>query len=423
MFMPVSESIPLYICSPFVVLLLLIAIMPLAFPKFWEKNRNKALVSAIISIPVLFFLVIKLPTELILTLKDYISFILLLASLFVITGGILVTGDLRATPKINTVFLLIGAVIANLIGTTGASMLLIRPLLKTNSERKHIYHLPIFFIFLVSNIGGSLTPLGDPPLFLGYLRGVPFTWTLRLFPMWLTAVGIVLAVFYVWDRIAYRKETTADLVSDKSAVRKFNISGKINLLFLLAVVLAIFLQIQSPYRELIMILATIMSLVFTKKELRAENKFTFYPISEVAILFAGIFITMVPLLRLLHNEGAKLGITQPWQFFWFSGGLSSFLDNAPTYLTFSSLAESVTRSINPLHLPVIAGMRQDLLMAISCGSVFMGANSYIGNGPNFMVKSIAEEQGVKVPHFFGYMVYSCLILLPTFLIITLIFFR
>jgi Na+/H+ antiporter NhaD/arsenite permease-like protein len=417
--------IPLYICAPFVALLLLIAIMPLAFPHFWEKNRNKAIIAAIVSIPVFIYMLANSPAELVKTAIEYISFILLLASLFIISGGILITGDLKATPIVNTIFLLIGAVIANLIGTTGASMLLIRPLLKTISERKHIIHIPVFFIFIVSNIGGSLTPLGDPPLFLGYLRGVPFTWTLRLFPMWLTAIAILLIIFYIWDSFCYRKEKRTDILQDNKVASPLKIAGSINLLFLAGVVLAVFFQVPAPYRELSMILMAILSLIFTKKEFRKANKFTFGPISEVAILFAGIFITMVPLLILLETKGATLGIIKPWQYFWAAGGLSSFLDNAPTYLTFTALAESVTKSIGASGFPIVhgIGVRQDLLLAISCGAVFMGANTYIGNGPNFMVKSIAEEQGVKVPHFFGYMMYSSLILLPVFGLLTLMFFH
>jgi len=419
--MPAGESIPLYTCAPFVIFLLLIAIVPLALPHFWEENRNKAIVSALVSIPVLPFLITRLSAELGRTVEDYISFILLLASLFIISGGILLTGDLRATPKVNTSFLFLGAVISNLIGTPGASMLLIRPLLKTNSERKYTDHIPVFFIFVVSNIGGSLTPLG-PPLFLGYLRGVPFAWTLSLFPMWLTAVAIVLVVFYVWDTWCYRKESPADIQRDRVAATPLRLSGTLNLVFLLVVILSVFLQFPFPYRELTMVAMSILSLAFTKKELRDQHGFTFGPITEVAILFAGIFVTMVPLLKLLEMRGAELGITQPWQFFWLSGGLSSFLDNAPTYLTFSSLAESVTRSQSLAGIPVIAGVRADLLRAISCGSAFMGANTYIGNGPNFMVKVIAEEQGIAVPHFFGYMLYSGSVLIPVFLVITVVFF-
>ncbi len=417
--------IPLYICAPFIILLLSIAVMPLAFPHFWEKNRNKAIVATIVSIPVFIFILLNSPKELLHTFEEYISFILLLASLFIISGGILLKGDLKSTPLVNTVFLLVGAVTANLIGTTGASMLLIRPLLKTISERKHIFHIPIFFIFIVSNIGGSLTPLGDPPLFLGYLRGVPFIWTLKLFPMWITAIAILLTIFFIWDSYCYKKETKVDIKRDTAKVTPLTMSGTINLLFLTGVILAVSFQTPAPYRELIMVLMTVLSLVFTKKKLRRENKFTFYPISEVAILFAGIFITMVPLLVLLEEKGASFGITRPWQFFWFTGGLSSFLDNAPTYLTFTSLAESVTRGIGSGGFPIVhgIGVRQDLLLAISCGAVFMGANTYIGNAPNFMVKSIAEEQKIKVPHFFGYMMYSGSILIPLFILLTFIFFR
>ena len=415
-------EIPLLICLPFVIILLLIAIMPLAMPHFWERNRNKALIGGLVSLPVLYYLIIKLPEELWRTGMDYFSFIVLLASLFVISGGILLRGDLRATPLANTIFLLFGAVLANLVGTTGASMLLIRPLLKTIRKRKHTMHIPVFFIFLVSNIGGTLTPLGDPPLFLGYLRGVPFTWTLKLFPEWLTAVALVLGIFYIWDSISWRRERITDLETDQSKREPLKLHGKLNLVFLLIVVLAVLLQFASPYRELIMIATTLLSVALTHKQVRAGNKFTYGPIIEVAVLFAAIFITMVPLLELLRTKGSELGITQPWQFFWLTGGLSSFLDNAPTYLTFSSMAESVTK-VSDLGMPVIAGVRDDLLRAISCGAVFMGANTYIGNGPNFMVKSIAEEQGIKIPHFFGYMIYSGLVLIPTFIIITLIFFR
>jgi Na+/H+ antiporter NhaD/arsenite permease-like protein len=421
--MPAQQSISLFLCVPFVVLLLLIAIFPLAFPTFWGKNRNKGIVVLLIAVPMLIILALQLPQELAQTTRDYFSFIVLLASLFIIAGGLVVNGNLRATPVVNTAFLLMGAIIANLIGTTGASMFLIRPLLRTNKERKITAHIPVFFIFVVSNIGGSLTPLGDPPLFLGFLRGVPFFWTLKLFPIWLVAVGAVLAVFFLWDTRAYRKEAKTDIAVDKARTEKISISGSQNLVFIFIVVAAVFLQVKTPYREAIMAAAAILSLALTKRDVRSKNEFTFSPIIEVAVLFAGIFVTMVPLLTLLREKGASLGITHAWQFFWLSGGLSSFLDNAPTYLTFSSLAQSVTSSLNPAGVPVIAGVRSDILAAISCGAVFMGANSYIGNGPNFMVKAIAEEQKVKVPHFFGYMAYSCGILIPIFLVITLVFFR
>ncbi len=418
-----ENSVPIYAGAPFVILLLLIAIMPLALPKFWDKNRNKAIIAAVVSLPILYFLIVNSPQELALTLKDYFSFIVLLGSLFIISGGILLTGDLRATPATNTLLLFIGAVLANFIGTTGASMLLIRPVLRTNSERKITRHIPVFFIFAVSNIGGCLTPLGDPPLFLGYLRGVPFTWTLNLFPVWVVTLGLVLAIFYIWDSYCYRRESPAAKKKDIQRVVPLRISGKINILFLMGVILAVSFQTPTPYREIIMGLMTVLSLKFTREEFRKKNKFNYHPIIEVAVLFIGIFITVVPLLILLKTRGAELGVTQPWQFFWWTGGLSSFLDNAPTYLTFFTLAESVTRAAGNVDAVTIVGVHVDLLRAISCGAVFMGANTYIGNGPNFMVKTIAEKMEVKVPHFFGYMGYSVLILIPIFILVTLIFFR
>jgi len=420
--MPVEQNdIPLAASIPFVILLLLIAVMPLAFPHFWEKNRNKGVIAAIVSLPILIFLLLSFRIELWHTLSDYLSFIILLASLYIISGGILLTGDIKATPAANTIFLLIGGVISNLIGTTGASMLLIRPLLRTNSERNRTGHIPVFFIFIVSNIGGCLTPIGDPPLFLGYLKGVPFTWTLKLFPIWIFTFGIVLAIFYIWDRIAYAKETALAIRRDTAQIEPLRFSGLVNLIFLLGVILAVTFQVNAPYRELIMIAMTILSLLFTGKQIREKNRFTYHPISEVAVLFAGIFITMVPIMLLLRMKGAELGITHPWQFFWYTGGLSSFLDNTPTYLTFFSLAQGVTGAAQSSGISVIAGVQTDLLRAISCGAVFMGANTYIGNAPNFMVKSIAEEQKVKVPHFFGYMAYSGLILIPIFIAVSLIF--
>jgi Na+/H+ antiporter NhaD/arsenite permease-like protein len=418
-----TESIPFYSSIPFVILLLLIAIMPLAHPRFWEKNGFKALLTAIVSLPIFIILIIHFKRDLFHSLSDYASFIILLGSLFVVSGGIHLSGDLRATPAVNTIFLALGSVIANLIGTTGASMLMIRPLLKTNRERKRTAHIPVFFIFLVSNIGGCLTPLGDPPLFMGFLRGVSFQWTFGLWPEWLVTVGLILALFYFWDSRAYRKESPEDLARDESAVQPIRITGWMNFIFIMGIILSIFFQVPAPYREAIMVIMAALSLVFTSGEIRRNNRFTFYPISEVAILFIGIFVTVTPVLIILNARGAGFGVTKPWEFFWWTGALSSFLDNTPTYLTFFSLGESVTRNMVSNGSVIIAGVHADILRAISCGAVFMGANTYIGNGPNFMVKSIAEEQGVRVPHFFHYMVYSMLILMPIFVIVTLIFFR
>ncbi|SYZ74451.1 conserved membrane hypothetical protein [Candidatus Zixiibacteriota bacterium] len=417
------ETIPTLAWVPFALLLLLIAVMPLAFPKFWERNRNKAVITAVVTLPILVFLVLNIRHELLLSIRDYLSFIILLGSLYIISGGILLTGDLKATPAVNTAFLTIGAILANFIGTTGASMLLIRPLLRTNSERKHTGHIPVFFIFIVSNIGGALTPLGDPPLFLGYLKGVPFLWTLGLFPIWLFTLIVITLVFFIWDSRSYRKESPLDIRRDIVRATPLGISGKINILFLLGVVLAVALQTPAPYREIIMIMMAVLSMISGGRKVRRQNHFTFGPIAEVAILFAGIFITMVPLLILLRSQGAEFGLSRPWQFFWCTGGLSSFLDNTPTYVTLFSLAEGVTKATAGSSGAVVAGVSADLLRAISCGAVFMGANTYIGNGPNFMVKAIAEEQKVRVPHFFGFMGYSLLILMPIFLLVTVVFFR
>ncbi len=410
-----STMTPLWSALPFVCLLLAIAILPLAASHFWEKNRNKAIVAVLLSVPVLIWLARHEPEAITHTLIEYGSFICLLGSLFVISGGIAVRGDLQATPKINTLFLAIGAVLANFIGTTGASMVLIRPFLKTNSERKKTNHLPVFFIFAVSNAGGLLTPLGDPPLFLGYLRGVPFFWTLKLFPIWLVMIGMLLTLFYVWDRMAYRHEMKKDLRADRAHIEPIRLEGWRNVLFLGGVLYGVFLA--TPWRELLMIHMTVLSLFLGSKTARTHNRFAWGPIVEVAILFAGIFVTMVPALMLLKEKGAEFGITEPWQFFWLTGTLSSFLDNAPTYLTFLSLAQGLGMQAD------VVGVPTQILLGISAGAVLMGANSYIGNGPNFMVKAIADHAGFKTPSFFGYMLYAAAVLFPMYLLITIIFFR
>jgi len=410
-----GRTLPLWAVVPFVGLLLSIALLPLRAPRFWESHRNKGLVAFLWSLPVAGYFLLNAPHELLLSIKDYASFLLLLTALFIISGGIVVKGDLKATPEVNTLILAIGAVLANFVGTTGASMLLIRPLLQTNSERRHTIHVPIFFIFLVSNIGGCLTPLGDPPLFMGLIKGVPFFWTLRLFPLWAVMVGAVLLVFYLYDRAQYAKEEARDLIRDRRRVVPLSLTGTINFLWIAGVVAAIFLPF--PRREGVLVLMAVLSLLTTRKACRADNKFTYNPIIEVAILFAGIFVTMVPALIILNARAAELGIARPWQFFWATGSLSSFLDNTPTYLAFFSMAQGLG-----LNGPMM-GIPTRMLAAISAGAVFMGANSYIGNGPNFMVKVIAEEYRLKMPSFFGYMAYSCAILVPLFIVVTLIFFR
>jgi Na+/H+ antiporter NhaD/arsenite permease-like protein len=401
---------------PFAILLLSIAVVPLAAPRFWESNARKLAVSALLGLPVLVLYAAQHPSALAHSAAEYVSFMALLGSLFVVSGGILVTGDIEAKPVVNAAFLAVGAVLASLIGTTGASVLLIRPLLSTNEERRHVAHTVVFFIFMVSNTGGCLTPLGDPPLFLGYLRGVPFTWTLRLLPHWLLVNGLLLAIYLVWDRRAHARETSLSLVRDRAVYRPLRVSGKRNAVLLLAVVASVAV-LHAPYREIAMLAAAAASLVATPKAVREANRFTFHAILEVAALFAGIFLTMLPALDILHARGAALGLRTPAQFFWASGLLSSFLDNAPTYVTFLAIAQSLGLP------PQVAGVTHEVLAAISTGAVFMGANTYIGNGPNFMVRAIAEERGVRMPSFGRYMLYSGAVLVPCFVVVTLVFYR
>jgi Na+/H+ antiporter NhaD/arsenite permease-like protein len=401
---------------PFALMLLSIAALPLATPHFWESNLRKLAVATVLAAPVLVLYLRARPAALVETAHDYVSFIVLLGGLFVISGGIFMEGDLEATPRTNAAFLGLGALLASFVGTTGASMLLIRPLLQTNRERKRVAHTVVFFIFLVSNIGGCLTPLGDPPLFLGYLQGVPFLWTLRLAGPWLFTVALVLAIYVAWDRLEHARESAADLKRDFYEVRPLRIAGKSNLVLLAGVLLAVAF-LRAPLREVAIVGLSLASLAFTDRGIRKANHFTFGPILEVAALFAGIFVTMLPALDILHARGGEMGVREPWHFFWASGLLSSFLDNAPTYLTFLALAQGLGLD------PQVVGVPEAILKAISLGAVFMGANTYIGNGPNFMVRSIAEQRGVKMPSFGGYMLYSGAVLIPVFVVVTLAFFR
>ena len=371
--------------------------------------------------------------------EEYISFIVLLTALFTISGGIYLTGNLLGTPLTNVAFLVTGAVLANFIGTTGAAMVLIRPLLRANSERHHQKHVVIFFIFVVANIGGLLTPLGDPPLFLGFLRGVDFFWTMRLLPQWALAVGLTVGVFYILDYRAYRSEGAKSIREDIADYVPMRIAGKINLLFLVGVIAAVLLSkplaqvgetIHFPFlRELIMVAMIVLSLRLGPGGPRKANHFSWAPIQEVAIIFAGIFAAMIPALAILKARGGELGLTEPWHFFWSTGVLSSFLDNAPTYLTFTSTAQGflgidgVAGLMGSGVIEALGRAPSAFLAAVSCGAVFMGANSYIGNAPNFMVKSIAESSGLKMPSFFGYMAYSIAVLVPIFVLVTLVFFR
>ena len=442
----VHAHVPSYLAViPFVGLLLCIAVLPIlpATEHWWESNQNRLMVALSFAAITLSYYLFSSGTEKVRSilehaiLAEYIPFIVLLFALYVISGGICLKGDLAAHPGTNTAFLAVGALIASFIGTTGASMLLIRPLLKTNSERKHVTHTVIFFIFLVSNIGGCLLPIGDPPLFLGYLKGVSFLWTLGLWPMWAVMCVVVLGVYFVWDTIAYKKETKRDIMFDETHRIPLRLSGKLNLVWIGGVVTCVALVKPGeeflglgfnafPFmRELLMLGFTALSLLFTSKRIRSDNKFNYHAILEVAALFIGIFICMQAPIEILRASGASLEplLSSPMRFFWATGALSSFLDNAPTYVVFFETATTMTPegAEGVVRLAEGGAILENLLVGISLGAVFMGAMTYIGNGPNFMVKSIAEQSGVKMPSFFGFMFYSCAVLIPLFIVVTMVF--
>ncbi|HLY11441.1 MAG TPA: sodium:proton antiporter [Planctomycetota bacterium] len=415
---------PVWSAVPFAGLLLCIAALPLVAPEWWHSNRNKAIVSCAFGIPVGIYAAFRDPASLAHTALEYLAFVSLLGSLYVISGNIVIRGSLPGTPASNTLLLAGGALLTNLVGTTGAAMLLIRPFLKANRNRPSRVHQVVFFILIVANCGGCLTPLGDPPLFLGFLKGVPFEWTLRLWKEWLLLLGCLLACFYLLDRRLLRSSPPE--AATEGPGEPVRIAGKANIALLvgvIGVVLAGGFLIHPRYGETAAQLfqsgalgaLAVVSLISTPKTLRQENEFSWHPYLEVAILFAGIFTAMIPALSILRTLGPSLGISKPWQFFFMTGGLSAFLDNAPTYLAFLSLAQNFPDEV--------AGTTHRILQSISSGSVFFGALTYIGNGPNFMVKAIAEHRGVKMPSFFGYLGWSLSFLGPVLLIIALLFFR
>lgn len=430
-----TAHIPLPALLPFALMLGCIAVLPLAAPHFWEKNRNKLLVALTLSVPTLFFLIANhLTTALVHAIVfDYVPFMVLLGALFVITGGIFVDGDIEARPAVNTGILALGAILASVMGTTGASMLLIRPLLHTNKTRRFKVHTVLFFIGIVANCGGLLTPLGDPPLFMLYLRGVPFSWFFSLLPVWLLVNSVLLCLYFVVDNYYYRKESDEVRSIERSRVRPFRIQGKLNFIWLAGVVLAVaFLNKQtfpvvfanewmSFLREGVILLLSVLSLKATPHLVRVSNGFTWEPVEEVAYLFLGIFVTMVPCLLYLSGNAASLGVTSPVQFYFSAGALSSVLDNTPTAVTFYSLALGLVES--GLSAPaMVAGVPQDILWAIAVSSVLFGSLTYIGNGPNFMVKAVAEHNNVKMPSFFRYvLVFSLPVLFPVFVLAMLLF--
>jgi len=460
--------------APFALLLLAIAALPLmkATHHWWERNRNKLLVGLVLGLLTLAHYqtrgfgvavhgddlahamrsagyTLEESHEHLVTppgaaatlgalgnaLLEYVPFIVLLFSLYCVAGGIAVRGDIPAHPGTNTTLLALGGVLASGIGTTGASMLLIRPVLQINSERRLVVHTVIFFILIVSNAGGCLLPTGDPPLFIGYLRGVPFFWTLNLWREWAFMLAALLAVYYVWDRLMWRRETPRALAADEAIRQRIRVIGKINFVWLAAIVAAVAtLDPSKPFlktgwtpplllREGVQLVIVGISFLTTPQGLRRANRFNFTAIGEVAALFIGIFITMQVPLEILQARGGELHLTHAYHFFWGTGLLSSLLDNAPTYAVFFQTANALTHDSGEGILPLMNGqfIREDLLRAISLGAVFMGANTYIGNGPNFMVKSIAESHGVKMPGFVAYMLYSMAILLPLFVLVTLLF--
>ena len=411
----------LLLIVPFVLILLAIAVLPLVVPHWWEHNTNKAVVAFILgsgrwlSPAARRGRVAPCPAH--------------AAGVYGIYGapGVALHDLRRYCPArrpagdagSERLFPGTRGHVGQYHGHDWRLDALIRPLLQTNAERRYVAHTVVFFIFLVSNIGGCLTPLGDPPLFLGYLRGVPFTWTLSLWPVWLAMVVLLLVVYGVWDTILHARESPQALQLDRTHIEPLRLQGSLNFLFLALVVTAVAL-VPAPWRMLLMLAATGGSLLLGGPAARRANQFTYAPIIEVAVLFLGIFLTMAPALEFLDQYGASLGVNTPPRFFWATGVFSSFLDNAPTYVTFFEAARA--QASLALGGTTVAGVPDSWLMAISLGAVFMGANTYIGNGPNFMVKAVAEEAGIKMPSFFGYMAYSGLILMPLFVGMTLLMF-
>ncbi|MBS0664013.1 MAG: sodium:proton antiporter [Verrucomicrobia bacterium] len=423
-----AVDIPPVLLVPFGLLLLLIAVMPLTPAKahhWWE--RYYPYVSIAFALVVGGYYALAVPAGRLTlqhTLHEYVSFIALIGSLFVVAGGIHLRVKGEATPMENVWFLLVGAVLANLIGTTGASVVLIRPWIRMNKIRISAYHI-VFFIFLVSNVGGALTPIGDPPLFLGYLRGVPFFWLIEhLWLEWLVTVLMILAVFYGFDRrsFAHLPQPLQRNVAEHHD--SFRIEGLPNLGLLAVIVAGVFLPAQYLIREVVMVAAALVSLMITPRELHERNHFNFGPVKEVGFLFIGIFTTMMPALNYLEAHGRELGVTKPAQYYYATGGLSAVLDNAPTYVNFLKLAETTFVTETPEEqaaggdydrraVAILLETHSHIVVAISLGAVFFGAMTYIGNGPNFMVKSIAQSAGVHCPSFFGYLFrYSLPILLP-----------
>jgi len=398
---------------PFGTLVLAMASLPLVAPHFWERRAFQGLVVAACTLPVVYFLSQNgLSHEIVRSLSGYATFITTLGALYVAAGGVFASADLKATPAVNVGFLLVGSLLASVIGTTGASVLMVRPFLRTNAQRKNKGHLIPFFILAVANAGGLLTPLGDPPLLVGFVGGVPFFWTLKLLPVWALYVLSFAIILYLVDRRAYAREPEAALRRDEREQVPLSVRGKRNLALLGAIVGAAFLP--AGFRELTLAAVGVCSYLFTPRELHELNGFSFGPIAEVALLFVGLFVCLVPIEIMLGYLAPRLPIQHSYQLFWGSGLLSAVLDNAPTYAAFAALGKGLSQGQPDL----VAGIAPIKLMAVSAGSVVMGATTYIGNGPNLIVRSIAERAGVITPGFVRYALFAFLTMLPAHLIVT-----
>ncbi|HPS64900.1 MAG TPA: sodium:proton antiporter [Ignavibacteria bacterium] len=408
---------------PFILLLAAIAVMPFLFKNWWEENYGKFSLGLAMLVAIYYLVVLQRQNELFTALEDYFSFISLLGSLYIVSGGIYLKITGKPTPFKNSLILLAGSILANFIGTTGAAVLLIKPFIKYNQSRLKPYHI-IFFIFSVCNTGGALTPIGDPPLLMGFLKGIPFFWTIgNIFHVWTFMILYILVIFYIID-LRNKKDIPEKDKKKKDDEVKYD--GLFNIIFLVIIIGSVFITKPLFVREIIMLGCSLASYKMTSKEIRRRNSFSFEPIKEVALLFAGIFVTLMPVLNYLYANAHSIGISGSSGYYWSSGFLTSFLDNAPTYLNFMSLSmgQNGLNINNPYEVKDYLVLQPVIMAAISTASVFFGAMTYIGNGPNFLVKSIAEQKGIKMPGFFDYIYkYSVPVLLPGLAIIWLLFFK
>jgi Na+/H+ antiporter NhaD/arsenite permease-like protein len=407
-----SESFPTWAILPFPALILAIAVLPTAAPRVWERRWVQAVVMAVCALPIVgLFVAMSRTRALVEATTSYLSFVSTLGALYVTSGGVHVSGDIEPKPSTNVALVTLGAVLASLVGTTGAGMLMIRLFLRVNRRRQHRKHLVPFFILAVANAGGMLTPLGDPPLLVGYIGGVPFFWTLRLFPAWLLYIGTFAAALYVVDRRAYAREARATIDGERAEVVPIQVTGRRNVALMLAVVPAALLPLG--YREVAMAVIAAASIAMTPRTVHEANHFTYAPIVEVAFVFAGVFVCLGPIEALLAAKAPLLPLHKAWQLFWAAGIASSFLDNAPTYAAFSALARGLSAGAG-----LVAGIAPYKLAALSIGSVAMGATTYIGNGPNLMIKAMAERQGFRMPTFAGYAIFAFIAMVPAHIVTT-----